>query len=173
MSFAESPADALMWAVVASSSAWLVLSTVIPATLRGIVAIGDRVQILSRPIATVVAAVLLIGVVRISPTTATVPPPSERVIVEDQRFTGAVVVRNPVSDMVSSTTTGSTYTVMGGDTLWGIARHILDLAGMTPTGAQISKAWQEIYATNTDVVGVDPNLIFPGQVLTIPGGIHG
>lgn len=66
-----------------------------------------------------------------------------------------------------------TYTVVTGDTLWGIARHILDQSGVNPTGAEIVTAWKMIYGANTDVVGNDPNLILPGQVLTIPGGVHG
>jgi LysM repeat protein len=34
----------------------------------------------------------------------------------------------------------------------------------------ISSSWQDLYKKNIDVVGSDPNLIFPGQVLTLPGG---
>jgi LysM repeat protein len=49
-------------------------------------------------------------------------------------------------------------TVVKGDTLWDIAQ------------AEYGDAtrWPEIYAANTDVVGADPDLIFPGQVLRIP-----
>jgi hypothetical protein len=49
-------------------------------------------------------------------------------------------------------------TVVKGDTLWDIAQ------------AEYNDAtrWPEIYAANTDVVGADPDLIFPGQVLRIP-----
>jgi len=168
-----SPADSFVWAVVAASAAWLVVSTVIPATLRGIVALGHQIQPLSRPLATVVAAILLVGVVRSSPSSADVPPPTERVMVEHQPPGAAVAIRNPVSEMVLSTGTDSMYTVVAGDTLWGIARHLLDQRGMQPTGAEIATAWKTIYAASTDVVGADPNLILPGQVLTIPGGLHG
>jgi nucleoid-associated protein YgaU len=63
--------------------------------------------------------------------------------------------------------------VVAGDTLWGIARNILEQAGPPPAGADITSAWKMIYATNTDVVGPDPDLILPGQVLMIPGGVHG
>jgi LysM repeat protein len=50
----------------------------------------------------------------------------------------------------------STYTVVSGDTLSGIA----DSYGIS---------WQDLYAANTDVIGSDPNLIIPGQVLRVPG----
>lgn len=48
-----------------------------------------------------------------------------------------------------------TYTVVRGDTLSGI-------------GSRFGVPWQRIYAKNRSVVGGNPNLIYPGQVLTIP-----
>jgi len=53
--------------------------------------------------------------------------------------------------------TPKTYTVKPGDTLWGIAKQILGDGGR----------WREIYNNNVDVIGKDPNLIRPGQVLRI------
>lgn len=51
-----------------------------------------------------------------------------------------------------------TYTVKSGDTLWGIAKK------MYGDGAQYMK----IYNASKAVVGSNPNLIKPGQVLTVP-----
>lgn len=53
--------------------------------------------------------------------------------------------------------TATTYTVKSGDCLSAIAR--------TLTG---SSDWQTIYNANKDTIGSNPNLIYPGQVLTIP-----
>jgi len=50
-----------------------------------------------------------------------------------------------------------TYTVRPGDTLSGIAARF----GIAD--------WRTLYEANKGVVGPDPNLILPGQVLTIPG----
>ena len=50
------------------------------------------------------------------------------------------------------------YTVAKGDTLWGIAQKTLG------SGAK----WSEIYEANKDTVK-DPNMIYVGQKLTIPG----
>ncbi|HEX8116112.1 MAG TPA: LysM peptidoglycan-binding domain-containing protein [Pyrinomonadaceae bacterium] len=49
-----------------------------------------------------------------------------------------------------------TYTVKGGDTLSAIGHHH-------------GVAWREIYEANKDVIGNDPDKIFPGQTLRIPG----
>lgn len=59
----------------------------------------------------------------------------------------------------------STITVRPGDTLWLLAA--LDLpADASPT--QITHAWHAWYDANRDVVGADPDLLQPGQVLTAP-----
>lgn len=51
-----------------------------------------------------------------------------------------------------------TYTVKPGDSLWAIAKRILG------DGSR----WKEIYNANVSVIGKNPNLIYPGQVLRIP-----
>ncbi|MEU6844047.1 transglycosylase family protein [Streptomyces sp. NPDC046716] len=52
------------------------------------------------------------------------------------------------------------YTVVHGDTLSGIAES-----------RKVSGGWTRLYAANRTVVGGDPDLIVPGQRLTMPG--HG
>ena len=56
--------------------------------------------------------------------------------------------------------TGGTYTVVRGDCLWKIAKRY------TGNGNN----WPELYALNTDVIGANPNLIYPGQELELPVG---
>lgn len=51
---------------------------------------------------------------------------------------------------------GGTYTVVSGDTLSGIAGNY-------------GISWQDLYAANTDVIGGNPNVIVPSQVLRVPG----
>lgn len=51
----------------------------------------------------------------------------------------------------------SSYVVVKGDSLWKIAKKLLGDGGR----------WQELYNLNRDKIS-NPNLIYPGQVLTIP-----
>ncbi len=53
---------------------------------------------------------------------------------------------------------GTQYTVKEGDNLVAIGR----------TYYNSDKAWNDIYQANTEVIGSNPNLIYPGQVLTLP-----
>lgn len=53
--------------------------------------------------------------------------------------------------------TPKTYTVVSGDCLWKIAKKILG----------DGNRWREIYNLNTDKIS-NPNVIQPGQVLTLP-----
>ena len=52
------------------------------------------------------------------------------------------------------------YTVQPGDTLSGIAEKFYGDSG--------EKNWKRIYEANKAVIGADPQIIMPGQHLTIP-----
>ncbi|MES2646244.1 MAG: LysM peptidoglycan-binding domain-containing protein [Bacteroidota bacterium] len=54
-----------------------------------------------------------------------------------------------------SSSEGSTYEVKAGDSLSKI-------------GKRLGKSWQEIYEANRAVIGNNPDLIKPGQMLQIP-----
>lgn len=55
--------------------------------------------------------------------------------------------------------------VRRGDSLWSIAaRHL----GPTATDAEVAWEWPRWYAANRDVVGEDPDLLTPGQLLRPP-----
>jgi len=71
---------------------------------------------------------------------------------------GGAVTSAPASVPTASTghPAGTGYTVKSGDTLSGIAERY----GM---------GWQELYSLNRTVIGGDPSLIKPGQVLRISG----
>ena len=60
---------------------------------------------------------------------------------------------------VEQAVTGGTYTVKSGDCLSSIAKKMLGTSN-----------WQALYEQNKSVIGSNPNLIYPGQVLTLPAG---
>lgn len=70
---------------------------------------------------------------------------------------GAIAVA-PATAKRPAPPTPKTYTVKSGDTLYAIAKRLLG------DGSR----WKEIYNANTSVIGKNPNLIYPGQVLRIP-----
>jgi LysM repeat protein len=91
--------------------------------------------------------------------------------------TSPVAVTAPaVTSTISSDARGSampaaptahtdTVVVAPGDTLWHIAQRALgDDAG----AADIASAWPAWYANNAEVIGDDPDLLQPGQVLHAP-----
>ncbi|HYO18629.1 MAG TPA: hypothetical protein VES02_08205 [Dermatophilaceae bacterium] len=55
--------------------------------------------------------------------------------------------------------------VLRGDTLWSIAA---DHLGPAASSADIDAEWHRWLAANRDVIGADPNLILPGQLLSPP-----
>lgn len=70
----------------------------------------------------------------------------------------APVVIPPVTPPKPPTTPSpsNTYTVKSGDSLSAI-------------GAKFGVSWQSIYEANKAAIGANPSLIYPGQVLVIPG----
>jgi nucleoid-associated protein YgaU len=59
----------------------------------------------------------------------------------------------------------ATVVVRAGDTLWDIAAR--DLGGLA-TDAEVAGHWPRWYAANRAVIGADPALLLPGQVLSPP-----
>jgi nucleoid-associated protein YgaU len=54
--------------------------------------------------------------------------------------------------------------VRPGDTLWTLAEHDLPAGA---TDRQVSARWHAVYRRNRGVIGPDPDLILPGQVLKL------
>jgi nucleoid-associated protein YgaU len=70
----------------------------------------------------------------------------------------------------SITSSASWVTVHPGESLWLIAARRLATNGRRPRPAEIAADWPRWYAANRELVGADPALITPGQVLIAPGG---
>ena len=63
----------------------------------------------------------------------------------------------------------ATHVVQHGDTLWGLAAAEL---GPDATDSAIAARWPQWYAANRALIGPDPDLLYPGQVLRIPAPTH-
>ncbi|EAP97582.1 hypothetical protein JNB_18968 [Janibacter sp. HTCC2649] len=62
--------------------------------------------------------------------------------------------------------TDTEVVVHRGDTLWSIAaRHL----GPQASDAEIARAWPRWFDLNRALIGDDPDLILPGQILRVPG----
>lgn len=85
-------------------------------------------------------------------------PNVRKVKIESSNTTATVTQDTTRTD---NTTTPSTYTVKSGDCLYNISRKLLG------DGAK----WNTLYTANKSTIGGNPNLIYPGQVLSIPSGI--
>jgi hypothetical protein len=87
-------------------------------------------------------------------------PPASRPIVEHPR---PPADRPRVTDHAGGRS--GSVRVHPGDSLWLIAARRL---GPDATDADIAATWPRWYAANHGVIGADPDLIIPGQVLTAP-----
>lgn len=62
-------------------------------------------------------------------------------------------------------TSSETYVVRSGDSLWTIAARHLQSSDSTKIAAE----WHRIYNLNKSAIGTNPDLIYPGTTLTLPG----
>jgi nucleoid-associated protein YgaU len=66
-------------------------------------------------------------------------------------------------------TTGEVHVVVRGDCLWSIAEsRLLHRHGRVPTADEVAVEVRAWWTTNEAVIGADPDLILPGQVLRPP-----
>lgn len=66
-------------------------------------------------------------------------------------------------------TTPHTVVVRSGDSLWSISDDLLGPAPSDP--AEIAAAWPMLHEANQDVIGTDPDQLFPGMELTVPASL--
>lgn len=78
--------------------------------------------------------------------------------IEISKINGKASVQKNTTTRVSTKETPKTYTVKQGDCLWNIAKKYYGSGSL----------YTKIYNANKKIIGSNPNLIYPGQVLTIP-----
>ncbi len=168
-----SPATTLSLFVVLVSSMVLMALLLVP-TARRHLALTRRGVDAPRFLAVSALALMLLSVPGgpLAATAAT-PPPAMRVMSETNDAPSESVRPIAVVYRFGVTRGSNIYTVVTGDSLWRIASAQLAQRGGSPRGEEVARFWHEIYQANRDVIGLDPALIMPGQVLTIPGGSRG
>ena len=117
-----------------------------------------------RSLAGTAAIASILMLVRPGPVQATMPP-------SVLRFDLPAGDEDPIETdrPVDLVRPGTPYVVEAGDTLWAIACRSLGAGGRSaPTSAEVAAYWPRIYQANRDVIGNDPDLLFPGQRLALP-----
>jgi nucleoid-associated protein YgaU len=167
------PAALFVWMVAIFASVWLIATALIPATLALLYDVAGRISSAAKPATFIVTAMLLMSVMRPAIAAAVTPPPSVRVVGGEYPGVPHRSIVTPPGVDTGVGRVATVYTVVRGDSLWKIARGVLSQSFERPNGEQISLLWKEIYRMNRDLIGGDPNLILPGQTLSIPGGTSG
>ena len=103
-----------------------------------------------------------------SPSTIYEPPPAEPTPAAPARDTPpaapAATTVTTLHDTGQAGLMPRTHTVVAGDCLWSIAR-----AYYAPTDdSEMADLVLDLYLANKGVIGNDPNLIHPGQTITLP-----
>jgi nucleoid-associated protein YgaU len=96
------------------------------------------------------------------------PPPAPGSIAAPPGAVGQAresVLRPPLLDRPTVPSAPAVVIVKPGDCLWSIAARRL---GPGASATQIEGEWRRWYAANRAVIGIDPNLILPGQRLVAP-----
>jgi len=170
-----SPAVTLAWFVVGGSLVSILVMETVAVAHTVLRALAASSQSLGRLAVVIGVGILLLSLVRPQPSRAATPPPSDRVVLMAPEVEQRGVSFVPRVGLRGSTSIEMAYRylVVRGDSLWAIARNHLEAEGATPSGSAVSTLWRMIFKTNRSVIGDDPNLILPGQVLMIPGGPHG
>lgn len=80
------------------------------------------------------------------------------------------VVQRPNDTPTATTPQSSTYTVVSGDNFWAIAEaQVQNSLGRQPTNAETANYWVKLIDANRSAIrSGDPDLIFPGEVFTLP-----
>ncbi|UZX03911.1 LysM peptidoglycan-binding domain-containing protein [Arthrobacter sp. CDRTa11] len=71
----------------------------------------------------------------------------------------------PVRAVQVATGAGNEVAVLSGDTLWDIAAREL---GPAATDVEVALQWPRWYAANRGVIGENPDVLLPGQILKSP-----
>lgn len=165
-------ADALAGVTVlalAALSLWLLVASVLVALA---LSTGAGTGLARRVAPTWLAATLSTGALLLAPGAQATPADLDGLPMPDRApvtaVAGPAVDAPPPSEaaaLPAPSVPGRTVVVHAGDCLWELARQHAPGAASDLDVARLTQAWHE---TNRAVIGPDPDLLHPGQVLAIP-----
>jgi hypothetical protein len=103
-----------------------------------------------------------------TPSTTGVPdwPASSRSLTDSP---ATATTHGPAPDWPTAAPTAGSHVVVRGDCLWRIASdRLLAQHGRLPTDGEVATATKAWWQANAEVIGPDPDVLLPGQVLTPP-----
>jgi len=163
------PSTVFLLYAIGTLSLWLLTSAVRPA-ISVMADVGSRLTTAKPLLVLVISTVLLFGSVRPESASASVGPANQRMEQMAGKLGGAPHGSDDVlSRFHSMNSISSTHVVVKGDSLWRIARSVLADSDVALNSVSVTELWQSIYELNRDLIGDDPNLIHPGQILKLPG----
>jgi LysM repeat protein len=167
-------AGLLAWVVWAWGALGLVLTAGSAAPgLLGALARGLSRLVLPASVRTASGLALGIGLVVAAPAAGAAPADApSAVAVPDWPSAGSGPSTPALPDWPAPASAAPAQTaehvVAPGDCLWRIAEKRLAATGAPPTDAAVARAVDRWWSANADVIGPDPDLIQPGQVLLPP-----
>ncbi len=144
--------------LAAAASLWVITTDVVLGLFR---AGGSGVR---RPGPVRLILLAACGVVALGATAAPASADDRRPVAPDS-LSGLPLPDRPTGAATPPPDRAALVRVRPGDSLWAIAEERL---GPRAAVADIVDYWHRIYARNTAVIGPDPDLILPGQLLELP-----
>jgi hypothetical protein len=98
-------------------------------------------------------------------------PPAHRPPDSSNRSPLPTAVADDLPDVDEDQHSGTTRVIVQkGDNLWSISRrHLASVKGSHPSNDEIAPYWRQVIAVNRpSIISGNPDLIYPGEVLTMP-----
>ncbi len=95
--------------------------------------------------------------------------PPARLFIDEPRIEIDLTPPAPTEEVAPANSTSATYEVESGDNLWTIAQRHVEATNPNATTAEIAGYWRALIASNeTTLWSGEPNMIHPGEVLSLP-----